>query len=415
MVSWVTVVWSMIAGAALALAVIYCLAWYKHRVSWVTEAGLRESEERFRVMADTAPVMIWLAGSDARYDFFNQRWLDFRGRTREEEAGDGWTEGVHPEDASRCGGTYVQAFEGRQPFHREYRFRRCDGEYRWMKDTGVPRLEPDGTFAGYIGSCIDITDLKLAERQMREHQRMLQASHKQISDLFGRLIAVQEGERTRIARDLHDDVSQRIAGLSIMISSVKRKLRGKPDEADALLALASLQRSTVALADEIRHVSHDLHPSVLQHSGLVAALRAHCAEFGTLQAIAVSYGADADLGPLDADTSLCLYRITQEALRNVAKHADAHCVGVALSRTPDGVQLSIVDDGKGFDLVESRGKGAGLGLISIDERVRMLGGTVHIDTHPGGTRMQIQIPRALPMPLTNEALGTISGLGNVRH
>ena len=93
-----------------------------------TEAGLRESEERFRLMADTAPVMIWLAGSDRGYDFFNQRWLDFRGRTLEEEAGDGWTEGIHPEDATRCRNIYVQAFAARQAFHREYRLRRFDGD-----------------------------------------------------------------------------------------------------------------------------------------------------------------------------------------------------------------------------------------------------------------------------------------------
>ena len=101
-----------------------------------------------------------------------------------------------------------------------------------MRDTGVPRVAPDGTFAGYIGSCIEITDIKRAEQEMREYQATLEASNKQISDLFGRLIAAQETERTRIARDLHDDVSQRIAGLSIMISGLKRRLRGEPDEAD---------------------------------------------------------------------------------------------------------------------------------------------------------------------------------------
>ena len=98
-------------------------------------------------------------------------------------------------------------------------------------DTGVPRVAPDGSFAGYIGSCIEITDIKRAEREMRENQATLQASNQQISDLFGRLIAAQETERTRIARDLHDDVSQRIAGLSIMISGLKRRLSGQPAEA----------------------------------------------------------------------------------------------------------------------------------------------------------------------------------------
>ena len=107
--------------------------------------------------------------------------------------------------------------------------------------------------------------------------RELQASNTQISDLFGRLIAAQETERTRIARDLHDDVSQRIAGLSIMISGIKRKIHRQPAEAEVVANLTSLQQHTIALADEIRHVSHDLHPSQLQHTGLVAALSAYCA------------------------------------------------------------------------------------------------------------------------------------------
>ena len=357
-----------------------------------SEAGLRESEQRFRLMADTAPVLIWLAGPDRRYFFFNQRWLEFRRRTVDEEAGDGWTEGIHPEDATRCWNTYAEAFAARQPFHREYRFRRFDGEYCWMRDTGVPRVGPDGSFAGYIGSSIEITDMKRAERDARENQARLEASHKQISDVLGRLISAQETERTRIARDLHDDVSQRIAALSMMISAIKRRLRG---DSDILPALISVQQSTAALGENIRHFSHDLHPILLQHAGLGAALRVLCAEFEKLHAIEVTCTADADPQAIAADTALCLYRIAQEALRNVAKHADAHHVAVTVTHASGGVQLSIVDDGKGFDLAAVRGTAAGLGLVSIDERARLLGGRVRIDTQPqNGTRVHVELPGA---------------------
>ena len=106
------------------------------------ERSLRESEERFRVMADTAPVMVWRSGPDQGCDFFNKPWLEFRGRRLQDEIGDGWTEGVHPDDLHRCLTVYTAAWPGRESFRMEYRLQRADGEYRWVLDTGVPGLAP---------------------------------------------------------------------------------------------------------------------------------------------------------------------------------------------------------------------------------------------------------------------------------
>jgi signal transduction histidine kinase len=247
----------------------------------------------------------------------------------------------------------------------------------------------------YLG-VVAAMGLELSRDAARASQlfRELQASNTQITHLFGRLIAAQETERGRIARDLHDDVSQRIAGISIQISSIKNRLHRQFPEAEVADSLSSLQQRTFELANEIRHLSHDLHPSRLQHTGLVSALTEVCSDFEKQHLIAVTFSAKPDISPIDAEAALCLYRVTQEALRNVAKHAEAQRVTVTLTDTADAVQLSIGDDGKGFDLGSARGKGGGLGLVSMDERVRLLRGHMEIATLPrGGTLMQVQIPR----------------------
>src|SRR5213082_1602636 len=133
----------------------------------IAEEGLRESEARFRTVADAAPVLIWMAGPDKLCNFFNKGWLDFTGRMVEQELGNGWAEGVHREDFDRCLDVYVNSFDARQPFTMEYRLRRNDGEYRWVLDTGTPRFASNGAFLGYIGSCIDITELKRGEEKFR--------------------------------------------------------------------------------------------------------------------------------------------------------------------------------------------------------------------------------------------------------
>lgn len=144
-----------------------------------TEAALRESEARFRHLADTAPVLIWMSDTTKLCNYFNKSWLDFTGRTMEQELGNGWLEDVHPDDFQHCFDTYTSSFEARQEFKMEYRLRRFDGEYRWVLDHGIPRYTPDGEFLGYIGSCIDIHDRKQAEEQIRQLNEELEYRVKQ--------------------------------------------------------------------------------------------------------------------------------------------------------------------------------------------------------------------------------------------
>ncbi|MEG4507874.1 PAS domain S-box protein [Microcoleus sp. F6_B4] len=148
----------------------------------LAEATLRESEARFRLMADAAPVLIWMARTDKLCYYFNLPWLNFTGRTIEQESGNGWTEGVHPDDLDRCLDTYVTAFDARQPFKMEYRLKRCDGIYRWIMDEGVPRYGLEDQFLGYIGSCVDIEDHKQAEEALRESESRLRLIFESATD-----------------------------------------------------------------------------------------------------------------------------------------------------------------------------------------------------------------------------------------
>ncbi len=131
------------------------------------EAALGESEERFRILANHAPVLIWMSGTDGLCDWFNRPWIEFRGRTLEQELAEGWAEGVHPEDLAKSMHVYKSHFEARKKFHMEYRLQGADGRYRWFLDTGSPRVDASGAFAGFIGTCIDITEMKAAQGQLR--------------------------------------------------------------------------------------------------------------------------------------------------------------------------------------------------------------------------------------------------------
>ncbi len=146
------------------------------------ETLLRESEARFRTVADSAPVLIWMAGPDKLCNFFNKTWLDFTGRNAQQEMGDGWTDGIHPADFSSCLKTYVESFDARRPFTMQYRLRGHDGLYHWISDNGVPRFDADGTFAGYIGSCVDITEQHQAGEALRQSEERFRQVAENVSD-----------------------------------------------------------------------------------------------------------------------------------------------------------------------------------------------------------------------------------------
>jgi signal transduction histidine kinase len=254
-------------------------------------------------------------------------------------------------------------------------------QYRWYVVGAVSALLLQ---SGLIGG------LLVHRAQRRRAQARLAESVTQNQTLAGRLITAQEDERRRIARELHDGVNQELSALSIALTKLGRSAPSRA--ADLTGELARLQQRAAGLVEEVRQLSHELHPGVLQHVGLVAALQGYCEEFEGEHGLTVTFQADEDLGVVPADHALCLYRATQEALRNVTKHAKARHVRVSVACDHGDVRLTVADDGCGFDRTEARHRG-GLGLISLDERVRLVGGQVTIRTGPQeGTEVRIQVP-----------------------
>ena len=468
------------------------------------EAVLGQSKSRFRWSADTTPVLIWGAGTDKLCTYFNKPWLDFTGRSLDSELGNGWAEGVHPDDLQRCLDTYTQSFDRRGEFRMEYRLRRYDGEYRWVLDIGVPRFDQDGSFLGYIGIAVDVTDSKLVEETLRESEarfldlaeqsrtthwevdpqglftyvsRVSQASwgyrpdevvgrmhfydlhpeegrkaftaavfavierkqpfldvvhvletkdgriawgsvngipllnadgtlrcyqgsctditerklaEEALSGMSRKLIEAHEQERTRIGRELHDDIVQRLALLAVQLDGIRQDI---PDSVSELgRRIGDLRDQTTQITNDVQLLSRELHPNKLEHLGIVGATKNFCREFGERQKVEVDFQCHDILDALPTDLFLPLFRVLQEALRNAAKHSGVKSFKVKLWGSAEDIQLTVSDLGAGFD-IEAATKGTGLGLTSMQERLRLVGGELSINSQPkGGTTIHARVP-----------------------
>jgi PAS domain S-box-containing protein len=358
------------------------------------ESAVSESEARYRAFFDLAAAGAATASvTDGRYLSVNDTFCQITGYTREELLGRGFIDITHPDDRDENAGAFDRLVRGEiTGFRLEKRYVRKDGEIIWVQvDVSLVR---DATGSPLHSVCLiqDITVRRRAEQALRMSEEALRRSRDEIRRLAGRLIRAQEEERRRISRELHDDLNQRLAALAIAVSRVRSGMTEPNGE--VARQLTQIQQRIITLTNDVRALSHALHPPALEHAGLVPALESLCAEFAADTGIETELAVADDLSDTspDIDIALCIYRVAQESLKNTAAHSGTRSAALRLSRMSDAIELSVSDVGRGFDSGESA-RLRGLGLRSMKERVRLLQGQLHVGRRPGGgTEVRVRLP-----------------------
>lgn len=349
--------------------------------------ALRQSEQRYRSVVENQSDLVCRYLADTTLTFVNEAYCRFFGKRREELIGRRFIELI-PEAERPAALEHVTAIlNGGEPRIDEHSVVLADGglgrqqwiDYAIESPGGNPELQAIGR---------DITDRWRAEEALRQNEMNLREAYERIRSLAHRLMLAQEAERTEIARDLHDDISQQLAALGIGLSLLEARVK---DQDRVHNEVVRLRQMAIGLAEKIRQVSHSLHPGVLKHAGLHAAIASHCEAVDAQHPFQVSFEARGTFNDLASDVALCLYRAAQQALRNVAMHANATRAWVTLARVENQVELNITDNGCGFDT--SLAGARGLGLLSIEERVHLTHGQFSVSSRlGGGARVSITVP-----------------------
>jgi signal transduction histidine kinase len=271
---------------------------------------------------------------------------------------------VHPDDRTSLSRAIRGALEGDGQYETEYRVVSADSTVRWIAGRGRIEFDQNGKPRQLRAISIDITERRRGEDEAR--------------DLNGRLITAHEDERARLARALHDDVTQRLALLAI---DAGRREKGLGDTV-AGQAMRSIRHDLVQLSEDVHALSYALHPAILEDLGLMEALKAECARFGAVEGIPTSFRATDNVDEPSQALSLCLYRVAQEALRNVARHSGASSVEVELRAVGSKLELAVEDNGVGFDPTRKQARPS-LGLAGMRQRLSLVGGELLIDSAPG--------------------------------
>jgi PAS domain S-box-containing protein len=341
----------------------------------------KQAESQSATLLDAIPQQIWSGPLDGTLDYCNERWRSYVGLGLEELRGDGWQSMLHRDDRERVLKAWQESVTNGTPYEQEERHRGVDGTYRWFLARGVPLRDAQGRIVRWYGTNTDIEDRKQAEEELRR--------------LSGQLLLLQDEERRRIARDLHDSTGQDLVALATTLSQIHASI---PSSSRKLRKLAS---QCQALADQcirdVRTLSYLLHPPMLDEAGLEDAIRHYASGFTHRTGIDVQLEMSPRLGRMKPDVELALFRVVQESLTNIQRHSGSPLAKIGIERDSGKITLEISDKGTGISgsLRRRNGKlpfGPGVGIPSMHERVKLIGGQFDIESSSSGTTVRVRIP-----------------------
>jgi PAS domain S-box-containing protein len=356
---------------------------------------LAQKNQELDAIVQTAPDIIFSRHSNGMRDYISSRFYEYTGAALGSAVGVGWLEFMHADDRERSLEHWLRCTQNGEVYETEYRLRNADGGYRWFRARAVPLRDPHGAIVKWYGTCSDIHDSKLLEQSIRENavelERMVDLRTIELRRLSSRLMTMQDEERRRIAREIHDGLGQELAAAKMILDGILSK-----DSSPTMRQAAADSSMLVDRAiKQVRTISHLLHPPLLDEVGLVSALRWYLEGLSERSGIEIHLEVDPpDLGRLKADLETAIFRIIQEALTNMFRHSGARNGRVSLTEREGNVMVTVRDDGKGIEeqIVQFRPDSVGVGIGGMKQRVTELGGRLRLANANPGTIVEVVIP-----------------------
>jgi PAS domain S-box-containing protein len=358
-------------------------------------SDLAGKNQELDAIVQTAPDIIFSRQADGTRDYISGRFYEYTGAEPGSAVGFGWLEYLHPDDKERSLSHWMRCVQSGEAYESEYRIRSVDQQYRWFRARAVPLRDPAGHIVKWYGTCSDIHDSKLLEQSIRDNaielERMVDLRTTELRRLSSRLMTMQDEERRRIAREIHDGLGQELAAAKMILDGILAKDSSPPMQKASVDASELVDRAI----KQVRTISHLLHPPLLDEVGLVSALRWYLEGLSDRSGIEILLEIDPpDLSRLKPDIETAIFRIIQEALTNMFRHSGARNGSVSLTETDGRVVVTVRDDGKGIEeqVIQLRPDSVGVGIGGMRQRVNELGGSLRLaNAHPG-TIVEVVIP-----------------------